>query len=107
MIAVNIDFDEKAISLVQEKSISSFLIDVDLMEEPCVQVLSPVIKLKFSDNDEFAHKTNVNGIEILISNQFIERFGKYEKILISIKGLIRKQLFIKNIEPIIKNVCII
>ena len=103
MITVN--YDEKALSLIQEKSISSFLIDVDLMEEPCVQVFSPVIKLKFSDGDEFEHKTNVNGIEILISNQFIEKFGNYENILISTKGLIRKQLFIKNIEPIIKNVC--
>ena len=103
MITVN--FDEKASSLIQEKSISSFLIDVDLMEEPCVQVFSPVIKLKFSKDDEFEQKANVNGIEILFSNQFIEQFGKNENILISTKGLIRKQLFIKNIEPIIKNVC--
>ena len=103
MITVN--FDEKALRFIQEKSLSSFLIDVFLMEEPCVQVFSHVIKIKFSDNEEFAHKTNVNGIEILISNQFIEQFGKYEKLLISIKGLIRKQLYIKNIEPVIKNVC--
>jgi len=73
--------------------------------EPCVQVFSPVIKLKFSNSDEFEQKTNVNGIEILFLNQFIEQFGKHENILISTKGLIRKQLFIKNIEPIIKNVC--
>ena len=103
MITVN--FNDKALGLIQEKSISSFLIDVDLMEEPCVQVFSPVIKLKFSDNDEFEQKINVDGIEILFSNEFIEQFGKHENILISIKGLIRKQLFIKNIEPIIKNVC--
>ena len=103
MITVN--FDEKALGLIQEKSISSFLIDTDLMEEPCVQVFSPVIRLKFSDNDEFEQKVNVNGIEIFFSNQYIDHFGKHEKILISIKGLIRKQLFIKNIEPIIKNVC--
>ena len=103
MITVN--FDEKALDHIQEKSISSFLIDADLMEEPCVQVFSPVIKLKFSNNDEFEQKTNVNGIEILFSNQYIEQFGKHENLLISIKGLIRKKLFIKNIEPIIKNVC--
>ena len=102
---ITIDFDEKSRTLIQEKSISSFLIDVDLMEEPCVQVFSPVIKLKFSNNDEFAHKTNVNGIEILISNQFIEQFGNLEKILITIKGLLRKHLYIKNVEPLIKNVC--
>ena len=103
MITVN--FDEKALGLIQEKSISSFLIDADLMEEPCVQVFSPVIKLKFSNNDEFEQKTNVNGIEILFSNQYIEQFGKHESLLISIKGLIRKKLFVRNIEPIIKNVC--
>ena len=103
MITVN--FDEKTLGLIQEKSISSFLIDIDLMEEPCVQVISPVIKLKFSNDDEFEQKINVNGIEILFSNGFIEQFGKHENLLISIKGLIRKQLFIKNIEPIIKNVC--
>jgi len=103
MIAVTID--EKALDLIQEKSVSSFLMDVDLMEEPCVQVFSPVIKLKFSNNDEFEQKTNVNGIEILFSNQFIEQFGNHEKLMISIKGLLRKQLFIKNVEPIIKNVC--
>ncbi len=102
MITVN--FDEKAQGFIQEKSISSFLIDVDLMEEPCVQVFSPVIKLKFS-NDEFEQKTNIDGIEILFSNQFIEQFSNHEKLMISIKGLIRKQLFIKNVEPIIKNVC--
>jgi hypothetical protein len=102
---ITVNFDEKASGLIQEKSISSFLIDVDLMEEPCVQVFSPVIKLKFSNVDEFEQKSNVNGIEILFSNQFIEKFGKHENLLISTKGLIRKQLFIKNIEPIIKNVC--
>ena len=103
MITVN--FDEKALGLIREKSISSFLIDADLMEEPCVQVFSPVIKLKFSDNDGFEQKINVDGIEILFSNEFIEQFGKHENLVISIKGLIRKKLFIKNIDPIIKNVC--
>ncbi|MHA1563385.1 MAG: hypothetical protein ACTSPA_14840 [Promethearchaeota archaeon] len=97
--------DEKAKGFIQEKSISSLLIDVDLMEESCVQVFSPVIKLKISNNDEFEQKTNANGIEILFSNYFIEQFGNHEKLMISIKGLIRKQLFIKNVEPIIKNVC--
>jgi len=105
IIVMTVILDEKAKGFIQEKSISSLLIDVDLMEESCVQVFSPVIKLKISNNDEFEQKTNANGIEILFSNYFIEQFGNHEKLMISIKGLIRKQLFIKNVEPIIKNVC--
>ncbi|MHA1720028.1 MAG: hypothetical protein ACTSWX_00315 [Promethearchaeota archaeon] len=100
-----IEFDEKASDLMQEKSISSFLLDVDFMEEPCVQVFSPVIRLKISNIDGFEKKTVFNDIEIIFSNRFMEYFGDSENLLISTKGLLRKRLFVKNIEPIIKNVC--
>ncbi|WP_371805537.1 hypothetical protein [Candidatus Lokiarchaeum ossiferum] len=101
----NVQFDTRALEYIEKKKISNVLIDVEYLEEPCTQIFSPIVKDQAHFISEDKGYRNQQGLLVEFSDQYLNHFDFSQDIIISTEGLLKKHLSVKNIDPIIKNVC--
>jgi hypothetical protein len=109
---LQIEFDSKSKAFIHKKKINHVIFDVEFIEEVCSQIYSPIISTNFKEKDQYDQKfiqmsknLSYEGLSISFSELFLRSFDIPRKIIISIEGLLQKNLYIKNIQPIIKNIC--
>ena len=100
-----IEFDQKAQNLIESKKIDLILLDIEYIEETCTQIFNPIIKIISSKNPGWNKIPSEEEIEIYNTPKFFKVFKIPPNLIVSTEGLFRKRLMIRNIEPIIKNVC--
>ncbi len=104
-IIPKVEFDSRALEFAEKKGITSILIDVEYLEEPCTQIFSPIVKKQTQIiNRDYSCNTK-QGINVEFSDIYVSKFDSSNDIVISTEGLLKKRLSVKNIDPIIKNVC--
>lgn len=97
--------DTKAQVFLAKQKNSEFLLDVEFTEEPCVQIYTPVFRIFTESSEKFHTLVHTQAITLYISSTFIDLFSLPPTLEVSVEGLLRKRLIVKNIDPIIKNVC--
>lgn len=105
---MSILLSEKSKEFINKNNISYLLIDIIFIEEPCTQIYDPKIEIiKNDDTEKYENLEKVSGnkISLYLSKQFIEIYGKLNEYQLDIGGFFKKVLIIKNIDPIIKNIC--
>ena len=99
---------DKSRNFIESKDIKELIIDVKLLEEPCTQIFDSKISILKTSNDENLNsyeKVSENGITLHISQKFIEIFGHLKKFQLNVGGFLKKELYLENIDPIIKDIC--
>ena len=91
----------------KKKHISNILLNVKLYEEPCTQIYNPVIKNINSEDIDSSIETlgKFHNFTFYVHPEFNERFNNTQLIELELKGLLKKKVIIRNIEPIITNIC--
>lgn len=104
---MEIHISEKVHQFCAAKGISQLYFVVHLTEEPCTQIYQPMIKtnVKISNPDTFELVGKFDEYEIYQDSEYLQMFGNIEEIQLDLKGLLKKQIIIKNVDPIIRNVC--
>lgn len=102
-----VQFDARAMEYVEKKKINNVLLDVEYLEEPCTQIYSPIVKPQLMLGSTDKGYRNMQGLLIEFSEQYLNLFDFSQDVIISTEGLLKKHLSVKNIDPIIKNVCTI
>ena len=99
---------EKLRKYLQEKTISYLLAKVSFFSEGCVLIKEPKFEvLNANDLEEFQanEKITKDQLTLYISDDFNEIFGSEEEFYLDLKGVLRKKIIIKNIQPIMKRTC--
>jgi hypothetical protein len=102
---ISLQCDAKAQAFLGKQKSTEFLLDVELTEEPCVQIYSPILRVFTENPDTFPTVVCANDMTLYFSPSFMELFSLPPTLHISVEGLLRKHLTVKNIDPIIKNIC--
>jgi hypothetical protein len=97
---------KKVLNFLGNKNIRNLLLVVDFSEEPCTQIYNPIAKpFENAENEEMELLGTEGNLSFYISPEFIERFGKPDRISLALKGLMKKRIEISNIDPQITNIC--
>jgi len=105
---MSIILTEKSKKFIEKKKISDLSLEIAYIEEPCTQIYDPKIKIiKEEDLEKYSNykKVSFNNLTLNVSKSFIELYGDLKNFNLDMGSLIKKKLVIKNVEPIIKNVC--
>ena len=97
--------DAKARAYLEKQKSTEFFLDVELTEEPCVQIYSPVLRVFTENPDKFPTVVRAKDMTLYFSPSFMDLFSLPPTLEVSVEGLLRKHLTVKNIDPIIKNIC--
>ena len=97
--------DVKARAFLSKQKHTDFLLDVEFIEEPCTQIYSPVLRVFTDIPENFQPVVRAEDITLYFSSAFSDLFSLPPLLEISVEGLLRKHLIVKNINPIIKNIC--
>ena len=101
-----IQFSDQVKNYFEKKSITQMRLQVDLIEEPCTQIYNPkLVPFTDSPKDSDILLGSHENVSFYALPEFISRFGQPSELVLSLKGLLKKKVILKNIEPIIKNVC--
>lgn len=98
------------VSYLEGQKISKIIVDVELVEEPCTQIRSPIVRILPRKHQQTV-TTNSNAIVIVggirceFTPAFFSTFSPQREIFFELKGLLRKRVEITNIDPIITNIC--
>ncbi len=103
--SVSLGCDAKARVFLAKQKNTDFLLDVEFTEEPCVQIYSPVLRVFTENPEKFNMVVHTEDMTLYFSPSFVELFSLPSTLEVSVEGLIRKHLTVKNIDPIIKNIC--
>ena len=108
--SIPITIDEKGQKIVSKKSIKTISIDVEYLEEPCIQIYNPHVipdpaSIEGHKKIGIIHGSNDTEVSVFLSLRFAQTFTIPKSLQISAEGLLRKKLAIINIEPIIRNIC--
>ena len=105
---MSIILTEKSKKYIEKKKINNISLEITYIEVPCTQIYDPKIEIiKDKDLEKYSSykKVSNNGLNLNVSKSFIELYGDLNKFELDMGSLIKKKLIIKNIDPIIKNVC--
>lgn len=105
---MSINLTQKAELYLKKENAKKLYIDIAFSEEPCTQIYEPSVEIIEDEELEkynTPHRLSENGIILFISEWFKQLFGEQNEFKLDLKGLLKKKLVIKNIEPIIKNTC--
>ena len=105
---MSIKLSAKSQKFIAKSNVHNLFIDLAYIEEPCVQIYEPKINMIEDKNlgkfDEVDHISNEN-LTLFISDAFIKSYGKLDRYFLDLGGIVKKNLFLSNIDPIIRNVC--
>ena len=104
----NLLLSENSKKFIDKKNIHHVIVDLDYIEETCAQIYDPRVKIiKNRDLDKFKDFTRVSNGELTlyVSDSFISKFGTLDEFQLDIGGVLRKGLFLSNVEPIIIETC--
>ncbi|KKK43889.1 hypothetical protein LCGC14_0745840 [marine sediment metagenome] len=93
---------------IEKKNIKNIIIDLDYIEENCAQIYDPRVRtIKDRDLYKFENLPRVSNGELTlyISKPFITKFGRLDEFQLDVGGMIKKGLFLSNVEPIIIDTC--
>ena len=99
---------ENSKNFIKKKNIQNIIADLDYIEESCAQIYDPRVRIiKDRELDIFKDLTKVSNGELTLylSKSFINKFGKLDEFQLDVGGVIKKRLFLSNVEPIIINIC--
>ncbi|MHA1744740.1 MAG: hypothetical protein ACTSWW_02005 [Promethearchaeota archaeon] len=102
---IGVHCDAKARAFLAKQKRTEFLLDVEFTEEPCVQIHSPVFRLFIENPEKFHTVVRTEDITLFFSPSFLDVFALPSTLNVSVEGLLRKHLIVKNVDPIIKNIC--
>jgi len=105
---MSIILTEKSKKFIEKKKLRNLSLEIAYIEEPCTQIYDPKIEIIKDNNLEkysSYKKVSSNSLTLNVSKSFIELYGDLNKFELDMGSLIKKKLIIKNVEPIIKNVC--
>ena len=102
---VGVYCDAKALFFLAKQKRTEFLLDVDFTEEPCVQIFSPILRVFTGNPEKFLTVVRSEDLTLYLASSFLEAFSLPPTLEVSVEGLVRKHLIVKNIDPIIKNIC--
>ncbi len=105
---MSITLTEKSKKFIEKKNISNLSLEIAYIEERCTQIYDPKIEIIKNGNlEKYSNykKVSSNNLTLNISKSFIELFGNLNNFELDMGSLIKKKLIIKNVDPIIKNVC--
>ena len=103
--SVDVRCDAKAHAFLAKQDLHAFVLDVEHVEEACVQIYNPVLRVMTEHQANFISLVQTEEITLYSTPKFNELFSLPPTIELTVEGLIRKHLIVKNIDPIIKNVC--
>jgi len=104
---IEISFSNKAKDYLKKKNFKHLLVKTNFFSETCVQIYEPKIApLKKGEVKDLQdhEKVVLNGLDIYVSKKFLNRFIIEKKIEVDLQRF-PKKLIIKNIDPIVINVC--
>jgi len=105
---MSIKLSAKSQKFIAKNNVHNLFIDLAYIEEPCVQIYEPKIKMIEDKNlgkfDEVNRISN-ESLTIFISDAFTKTYGKLDKYFLDRGGIVKKNLFLRNVDPIIKNIC--
>lgn len=99
---------ENSKKFIKKKNIQNIIADLDYIEESCAQIYDPRVRIiKDRELDIFKDLTKVSNGELTLylSKSFINKFGKLDEFQLDVGGVIKKRLFLSNVEPIIIDIC--
>ena len=99
---------ENSKNFIKKKNIQNIIADLDYIEESCAQIYDPRVRIiKDRELDIFKDLTKVSNGELTLylSKSFINKFGKLDEFQLDVGGLIKKGLYLSNVEPIIIDTC--
>ena len=99
---------ENSKKFIKKKNIQNIIADLDYIEEYCAQIYDPRVRIiKDRELDIFKDLTKVSNGELTLylSKSFINKFGKLDEFQLDVGGVIKKRLFLSNVEPIIIDIC--
>jgi len=105
-----IQFDDKAHKYLERKPIAVIILDVRVIEEPCVQIYTPVVlenhssAIGMADCAEIVHSLK-NVPQIFATPAFQLHFRLPYEVHFTVEGLIKKSITLSNIQPIITKAC--
>ncbi len=105
---MSIILTEKSKKFIEKKKITTLSLEIAYVEESCTQIYDPKIKIiKDNKTEKYTSYKRVssNGLTLNVSKSFIELYGDLNNFELDMGSLIKKKLIIKNVEPIIKNIC--
>jgi len=102
---ISLQCDVKVQAFLGKQKSTEFLLDVELTEEPCVQIYSPVLRVFIENPVKFPTVVRAKDMILYFSPSFLEMFSLPPTLIITVEGLLRKHLTVKNVDPIIKNIC--
>ncbi|KKM83651.1 hypothetical protein LCGC14_1307310, partial [marine sediment metagenome] len=95
---------ENSKKFIEKKNIQNVIADLDYIEESCAQIYDPRVRIiKDRELDIFKDLTKVSNGELTLylSKPFMDKFGGLDEFQLDVGGVIRKGLFLSNVEPII------
>ncbi len=105
---MSIILTEKSKKFIEKKKITTLSLEIAYIEGPCTQIYDPKIKIiKDNKTEKYTSYKRIsrNGLTLNVSKSFIELYGDLNNFELDMGSLIKKKLIIKNVEPIIKNIC--
>ncbi|MHA1291774.1 MAG: hypothetical protein ACTSQJ_03785 [Promethearchaeota archaeon] len=105
---MTIILSDQAKEFLEKNNIEKLLIDVSVIKEACLEIVSPsLIVVKDNDLESIKYQVEISTgfLNVYISKKFIKIFGNYHEYKINLKGFFEKTLTLGNVNPIIKNIC--
>ncbi len=105
---MSIILSKKSQEFIKKNKISNLFIDINFIEEKCVQIYEPKIKIiERTDLNEYNNFESISSekLTIFLSEKFIQIYGQLTEYYLDFAGFLKKELIIENAEPIIKNLC--
>ena len=108
MDLITLHFSQKAVAFIEKNEIKEILLDVHYIKEACLEIRNPIV---YTSNDEDIEIFSIGydgDLKCSYSDEFSKQFGAQDaiqKIEIDVKGIMKKNLQILNVEPTIINVC--
>ncbi len=99
---------ENSKKFIKKKNIQNVIADLDYIEESCAQIYDPRVRIiKDRELDIFKDLTRISNGELTlyISKPFMDKFGSLDEFQLDVGGLIKKGLYLSNVEPIIIDTC--
>lgn len=105
---MSVAFSKKAIDYIKKKKIINLLVKISFFTQGCIHIYEP--KLEPIPNDKLGNfqknkRFVVNGINISLSDQYIETYNTQKELYIDLQKFPKQKLILKNLEPIIIQTC--
>ena len=105
---MSVAFSKKAIDYIKKKKIINLLVKISFFTQGCIHIYEP--KLEPIPNDKLGNfqknkRLVVNGINIYLSDQYLETYNTQKELYIDLQKFPKQKLILKNLEPIIIQTC--